>query len=391
MKLPAHLSAFAVVLALTAGPAMGADDAPVTGAPGAPPATGLPGLPSLPMPGIDMSAMTSQLPAMPAAVTNATNGMPGLEALTNLVGTTDSVATATAAGVAIQLNAFLFRDDETLGKVNRERMDLEEAEKVRANEIEKYKEKYRNDPQFGGQAAGYGGYPGAYQGYGDPNQFYQQQQREAQVTAGAEFDFYYQQLELYNRYLREVLLRGVSEEDMPDEPSYDAANLATEAVTLQQEFEKAAIALVNQQQEENSEFIERLQEREDRRLAFERWVDGKKQELFEWTEIWARNVNGQRWIGGDTTVRLNDWYQGLNVASPKPVLFTVDGNKFLVSRTPQHDVPEDTLNILSTNLTPFDLVDRDGNVKDVATERLRGTAVRAPIATPRTGTIIISD
>ena len=381
----AHLSAFAVVLALTAGPAMAADDAPVLAAPGAPPAAGLPGLPSLPMPPLDMSAVTTQLPAVPAAVTDAASGIPGLEALTNLVGTTDSPATPTAAGVAIQLNAFLFRDDETLGRVNRERMDLEEAEKVRANEIERYKEKYRNDAQFGGQAIGYGGM------YQDPNQLYQQQQREVQITAGAEFDLYFQQLELYNRYLREVLLRGVSEEDMPDEPSYDAANLPTEAVTLQQEFEKAAIALVNQQQEENSEFIERLQEREDRRLAFQRWVDSKKRELFEWTEVWARSVNGQRWIGGDTTVRLNDWYQGLNVASPKPVLFTIDGNRFLVSRTPQHDVPEDTLNILSTNLTPFDLVDRDGNVKDVATERLRGTAVRAPIATPRTGTIIISD
>ena len=391
MKRLAHISALAVVFALTAGSAMAADDGGVTAAPGAPPAAGMPGLPGLPaLPTADLSAMASQLPAVPAAVTNAASAMPGLDALTNLTGTSDSATTVSAAGVAIQLNAFLFRDDETLAKVNRERMDLEEAEKVRANEIEKYKEKYRNDAQFGGQM---GGYPGAYGagGYQDPGQYYQQQQREVQITAGAEFDFYFQQLELYDRFLREVLLRAVDAEDMPDEPSYDAANIPTEAITLQQEFEKAAIALVNQQQEENSEFIERLQEREDRRLAFEQWLQGKKQELFDWTEVWARSVNGQRWIGGDTTVRLNDWYQGLNVASPKPVLFTVDGNKFLVSRTPQQDVPENTLNILSTNLTPFDLVDRDGNVKDVATERLRGTAVRAPIATPRTGTIIISD
>ena len=383
--------------------ATAAEDASM--APGAPaqPAMGpggLPGLPQFPgglpntsaaQPAAIPSLQVLNQPAQPAQTpSSAIAGLQpltaGLDALTTA---TDTSANPSGSGVALALNAFLFRDDPKFEKVMRNRMTSEEAEKAKQNEIEIF----RNRRQTQGQQPGGLGAMPPPAAYGSPYgaQGNPQQAQADGLLAAAEFDFYFQQLELYDRYLREEVLTSLDDGEMPDEPTYEAANYLQEGVTLQDAFNKAALTQVTKQQEENLEFMERLKQREDRRDAFANWVLEKRQELDEWTRTWANNVNGTRWIGGDNVVRLNDWYYGINFNSPQPINFTIEDQKFLVSRTPQRDVPEDTLNILSTNLTPFDIISKDGYVKDVATERLKGTAVRAPLDSPRQGTIEIAD
>ena len=383
--------------------ACAAEDAAMAPGAAAQPATGPGGLPSLPqLPGVPSapnaqpagipSLQVLNQPAQPAPTpSSAIDGLQpltaGLDALTTA---TETSSAPSGSGVALALNAFLFRDDQKYEKVMRNRMSSEEAEKAKQNEIEILRNKRQTQgqqPGGMGMAAPMGDpYGSPYGAQGNP----QQVQAES-LTAAAEFDFYYQQLELYDRYLREEVLTGLDDDEMPDEPTYEASNYLQEGVTLQDAFNKAALTQVTKQQEENLEFMERLRQREDRRDAFANWVQEKREELDEWTHTWSNNVNGTRWIGGDNVVRLNDWYYGINFNSPQPINFSIEGKKFLVSRTPQRDVPEDTLNILTTNLTPFDIISKEGYVKDVATERLKGTAVRAPREMPREGTIEISD
>ncbi|PKO15647.1 hypothetical protein CVU37_12535 [candidate division BRC1 bacterium HGW-BRC1-1] len=362
---------------------------------------GLPALPELPaalppsapaaQPGAIPSLEVLNQPAQPAAAAPS-SAIAGLQPLTAGLDSISTAPEASAApsgsGVAVALNAFLFRDDQNFEKVMRNRMSSEEAEKAKQNEIEIL----RNRRQTQGQQPG-GAPMIAQDPYASPygGQVNQQQGAADSMLAAAEFDFYYQQLELYDRYLREQVLSDLDEEDMPDEPTYEASNYLQEGVTLQDAFNKAGLTQVTKQQEENLQFMERLNKRKDRREAFANWVLEKRQELDQWTLTWTNNVNGSRWIGGDTAVRLNDWYYGINFNSPQPINFSVEDNKFLLSRTPQRDVPEDTLNIISTNLTPFDIISKDGYVKDVSTERLKGTAVRAPREAPREGTIEIAD
>ncbi len=385
--------------------ATAAEDAAMAPPAPAPPAIGPGGLPALPelpvglpnpsapagQPAAIPSLQVLNQPASPAATPSSAVG--GLQPLTAGLDSITATAPASSAapsgsGVAVALSAFLFRDDQSFDKVMRNRMSTEDAEKAKKNEIEIL----RNKRQSQGQQPGAAPLP-AQNPYGSPYgaQGNQPQGQGDSILAAAEFDFYYQQLELYDRYLREQVLSDLVGSEMPDEPTYEASNYLQEGVTLQDAFNKAGLTQVTKQQEENLQFKERLDQRRDRRDAFANWVQEKRLELDEWTHTWANNVNGSRWIGGDSVVRLNDWYYGINFNSPQPIKFSVEGQKFLVSRTPQRDVPEDTLNVISTNLTPFDIISKDGYVKDVSTERLKGTAVRAPIEMPKERTIDIGD
>ncbi len=337
------------------------------------PATGgVPPLPALPTLGVAADTSTSPGAAAP----------PGLAALgASLTAALDTSTTDTTSGAGVQaptsLYTFLYRDDQDMSMVIREKVDYDEALKVKDAEVQKLSAKYAGAQPQGGAV---------YGPYGQ-----QQQQQGADPRAGGEWDFYFQQLELYDRYVREVVLKGLTEDQLPGEPSYDASDPYTQRNEIKKEFERSAVQFLNQQRDEQADFDDRLQKREDRRRAYYEWLSDQQRDLADWTNVWARKVNGNRWVGGDVAVRLNDWYYGVNFATAQAVALNVGENRFLVSRQPQPDVPKDTLNVLSTNLTPYDLIDRDGNVKSAEVERMKGKAVHEPGSTARRGTIEISD
>jgi hypothetical protein len=275
--------------------------------------------------------------------------------------TQTAATTATAASVGPVNNyEFLFRDDADIGVV-REKYSYEDAEKIKQGEISRFITKY----QVPGQ---------------------QQQQQGQDPRAGAEFDFYFEQFELYNRYVKERLLPEVT--DLPT-PTYDAANYLQERQDLQAEYNKAALELVNDQSEENQDFYDRLQQREDRRRAYYEWIVDQQRELDEWAQVWARRVNGLRWNTApeQQPVRRDDWYYGVNFASADPKIVHIEGQEYVVSQDPQRKVSPTQLNVISSNLTPYDIIDRNGQMKNPNMERLRGTIVHSPDDLPVTGTL----
>ena len=66
-------------------------------------------------------------------------------------------------------------------------------------------------------------------------------------------------------------------------------------------------------------------------------------------------------------------------------MVNVDGHIYLVSAEPLRKVPPEQLNVISSNLTPYDIIDRNGFMKTPQMERLKGTIARPPEAT--TGTL----
>jgi hypothetical protein len=275
--------------------------------------------------------------------------------------TTDTATSGTAATAGpTDSYQFLFREDKELGVV-REKYAMEQAEQLKQQEIDRLYEKYRSG---GAQpvtpvapAPGQPPQPGAP----DPN-------------ARAAWDYYFAQLEMYSNYVKEKLLAGAK--DLP-ELTYDANNAAQDWLTLSKAYNEAAIAVVNEQYNENRAFYDRLQEREDRRRDFYEWLSANQREVEEWTGLWARKVNGSRWADGEP-VRRDDWYYGVDFNSADPVAIKIDQQNYLVSREPQHKVPHEQLNVLSTNLTPYDIIDATGSLKNPDMERLRGTLVAPP-------------
>lgn len=273
---------------------------------------------------------------------------------------TSSEGAATTAPASpsgeIPLYSFLFREMED-GTVRREKypQSVAETEVVR-NEID------RLTLQFAGN-----------------------QQQGVDPRAGAIWDFYFQQLELYYRYMRDTVLVGV---ESVDEPTYDTANFAQERIDLENAYKQAAQFIVNKQYNENLEFYDRLQQREDRRRAFYEWLATVSRRVDERAADWGRKVHGANWAAGELPTNTADWYYGINFAAEGGVTVTIDGITYVLSREPLKRVPPDEVNITSTNLSPYDILNRDGTRKTAETERPRVAPAAAP-STPATGTIRI--
>ncbi|MGI8908393.1 MAG: hypothetical protein ACR2IE_18115 [Candidatus Sumerlaeaceae bacterium] len=272
--------------------------------------------------------------------------------LANDAGTTETTSTVAATG-PIETYQFLFREDPDLGIV-REKVAFDQAEQLKQQEIDRLY--------------------ATYQQPGQPAQVAPQQPGQADPKAGAAWDFYYEQLEMYDKYVKEKLLAGA--EDLP-ELTYDASTAAQEWLDLATAFNQAAIQVVNEQYNENRAFYDRLQEREDRRRNFYEWLSANQRAVDEWTGLWARKINGTRWADGES-VRRDDWYYGLDFNSAEAVAIRIDQQDYLVSREPQSNVPREQLNVLSSNLTPYDIIDATGTLKNPEMERLRGTMVIPP-------------
>jgi hypothetical protein len=284
-----------------------------------------------------------------------------------LLSATDSSTTGTTGTVStgpIETFEFLFRLDDELGPV-REKFPSDEAQQRKNQEIQRLIPKYQ-----GQQAQGGPGPNGQPQGQ-DPR-------------AGAEWDFYYEQIELYSQYVRERVLAGVN--DLP-QPTYEASNALQEAVDLKEAYNKAAITLVSDQFNENRDFYDRLDAREDKRRNYYEWIAGQQRNLDEWAKIWERKVNGSQWAGG-VPVRRDDWYYGTNFATKQPVEININERSYVLSDKPVSHVNEGQLNVITSNLSPYDIIDRNGVLKTPEMERLRGSIVRPPAEeTGSTGTV----
>ena len=345
--------------------------------------------------------------ALPGATTAAPTPPPigNLDPEAAEAASSDTTASVASSAAPSQLYSFLFIEDPEYGIV-RHKFTNDVAERLKENEIQQLLEKRRNmqggnalgggltgmDPAMGGMmmdpammdptmydpamgaavdptlyAAG-AGVGGATQGATVANDA---------LRAAAEWDFYYSQLEMYDRFVREKLIPNAEPDDLP-ELAYNAANALQERQDLFESYQEESITQNNVDFNENKEFYERLQKREDRRIAFRQWLLHKQNEVAEWAEVWARNVFGTRWADGEE-VRIDDWYYGTDFNSAQPVLIAIDDREYVVSRQPAGRLQEGQLNVISSNLTPYDIIDNNGYLKNPVMETHRGTLVIPPV------------
>ncbi len=367
--------------------------------PGAPPVLpGLPGAPVSPF-GTTGAPTDEAIPTPPPLGAMDFGASPG-----SLADTTSTVANAAAPS---QLYEFLFIEDPDYGVV-RQKFEAGVAKNLKQQEINRLLDLRRagqlpgggvdipgvtplGDPALGGLGggdpmlgmdglAGIGGVLNA----GLTN--------ESAVRAAAEWDFYYQQLEMYDLYIRQKLIPDA--EDLPT-LEYTAANALQERQDLFESYQEAAIQQNNTDYNANKEFYERLQKREDRRQAYINWTRLVQRQVTEWSEVWAREVFGTRWADGEV-VRVDDWYYGTDFNSAQPVLVAIDDREYVISRQPLRNLQDGQLNVISSNMTPYDIIDSNGYLKNPVMETLRGTLVIPPAppvysTNAPTGTIEIFD
>ncbi len=336
--------------------------APAPAPAAAAPAAGLSPLPSLaPLDGGTAQAPPATQPQgglapLPPAG-EAVGTPPPLPSLGSVTEEASETTTAVAGAPAgpIELYEFLFVAHDEYG-VLREKMSVEEAKKIKDKEIASLAQKYGN-PQAGAQ-----------------------QQQGADPRAFASWDFYFQQLELYGRYVKEQLLPNASE-DLPD-PDFNVSS--QEAVVanrkdLKTAYDKAAQEEVNRQRDENLEFYERLQRREDVRKKYLEWLAQQDQDLTRWATAWGRRANASRWVAAEGKFSRDDWYYGTNFGVGQPLEVQIGGQQFVYSAEPVSDVSEAQVNILTQHVSPYDIVGPDGEIRTRESELQRGTLVEPPL------------
>lgn len=308
------------------------------------------------------AALPGALPGAPAAPGQAVPTPPPLDQI-SLPGATTQAGGASSAAAPSQLYTFLFVELPDYGIV-RHPFHADVADNLKRQEITRLRQN-RRGPQPGAGVLGVE--PGLGPDLG------RQQSGPAQ-TAAAEWDFYYNQLEMYDKFVREKLIPGAK--DLP-ELAYDAANALQERQDLFESFQQASIEQSTEEYNANRQFYERLAQREDRRRAYLEWLELSQKEVEDWAEVWARKVYGTRWADGEE-VRLDDWYYGKDFNSANPVLVAINNREYVVSRQPVERLKDGQLNVISSNLTPYDIIDANGEMKNPVMETLRGTIVLPP-------------
>lgn len=352
----------------------------VAPAPVAAPA-GFPALPAT-LGGAPAPLDNSTLPGLPGtAPAAAAPTPPPLGTINAQDGADTSVGSASSASALPQLYTFLFIDDPDYGIV-RQKFENSVAERLKEDEIKRLMGNRQQGQQpLGGAAilgvtplnAGDMGISPAEMGLAAGGPVGMVNSGPA-TRAAAEWDFYYNQLEMYDKFVREKLVPNA--ENLP-ELQYDSTNVLQERQDLFESFQEAAITQSTADSNDNKEFYERLSKREDRRRAYLDWLALKRREVEDWSDVWARRAYGTRWADGEE-VRLDDWYYGKDFNSAKPVLVEIDDREYVISRQPVRNLQEKQLNVISTNLTPYDIIDANGELKNPVMETLRGTLVIPP-------------
>jgi hypothetical protein len=302
---------------------------------------------------------------------------PPLPSLTEAM--TGAAEGATSTGVAapaapLELYEFLYLKHDDYGPV-RLKVTPDEAEKIHQKEVALLKKEF---PTQGGAQGGM-----------------QQGQQVDPTAVTAEWDYYFEQLQLYSEYVKEVLLPE-KKEDL-DDPDYEVSKMddaVQKRTELKQSYDKKAQEAMNEQRDENAAFYERMQKREDRRKRYYEWIASQQHELDEWAKVWARKGNATKWVSASGEINRDDWYYGTNFNPGEPMSTTIEGQTFVFSSEPARGVSQTELNVLSTNLTPYDILDQNGVIKNPETERARGTLVEPPAEptpTPTPGIIQTSE
>ncbi len=373
-RLVGGVIATAVLVALNGAPGWGAEDAEARppAEPGMAPATApaLPGAGLQPLPSAMPSAPLAGLPSLPDLGTQggqeapdfSTAVPPPLPSLGELGSMEAPTTGSTTPAAPLEIYEFLYVKHDDYGPT-RIKLTPKEAEEIKSKETALLMREFPGAPQA-----------------------QQQQGQQDASRAFAEWDFYCQQLQLYAEYVKEVVLPEKKDDlDDPDFSMNSLEDAVQKRTDLKTSYEKKAQEFANEQRDENIAFYERIQQREDRRKRYYEWLTSQKKELDEWARIWARKANSTRWVTASGEVRRDDWYYGVNFNPGEPVQTTIDGQKFVFSSEPAPGVAADELNVLSTNLTPYDILDANGVLKNPQTERLRGTLIEPPAAPSSTG------
>ena len=165
------------------------------------------------------------------------------------------------------------------------------------------------------------------------------QQQYSDPRAVAEWQFYWEQMKLWERYIQKRLFRGQAlQATVKDMNFVDPGSIDAQLQDLYNSHVEQAKSVVYKYYNNYISLLSRIEDRIWEREVYRSWVERNTQKLHEFASEWLRRFTGEE--------------------------IEVEGKVFLVSPQPLKNVPPGKVNIVTTNLTPYDLLNEDGTIKE---------------------------
>lgn len=164
------------------------------------------------------------------------------------------------------------------------------------------------------------------------------QQQYSDPRAVAEWQFYWEQLKLWERYIQKRLFRGQNlKASVKDMNFVDPSTIDSQLQDLYNVHVEQSQKVMYTYYNRYLSLLSRIEDRIWGREVYRSWVERNTQKLHEFASEWLRRFTGEE--------------------------IEVEGKVFLVSPQPLKNVPPGKVNIVTTNLTPYDLLNEDGTIK----------------------------
>jgi hypothetical protein len=180
----------------------------------------------------------------------------------------------------------------------------------------------------------------------------------------AEWTFFYNQLELWNKYVEESVLRvPLKEEEKPDyNPATAETNLATVIQNLEKQAKTVSESLYKKYRNPSPVepgLVDRIEKSNQEREFYLKWLEERENDMLQFVETWRRQYDG-------TEIRINDVQYLVRNVKDRPS--DIDDDHFRASMPDNAvlvEVPKAKL------VTPFDLINPDGTLKTPDDQRAR--------------------
>jgi hypothetical protein len=165
------------------------------------------------------------------------------------------------------------------------------------------------------------------------------QQNGWDPLAMAEWMAYYEQLDLWQIYVEEVVLNREIDSYVGDIsfPDLDHTGVKEAIEGIHDSALKAAEEETKALTQKAIDLVTRLEERKNRRITYWDWRRDQQDLFLEYAERWLRQSEG---------LEIN-----------------IDGNIYLISSQPIERAPRNVVPIVTSKLTPYDIFNDDGTLK----------------------------
>ena len=159
----------------------------------------------------------------------------------------------------------------------------------------------------------------------------------------AEWSVYYRQLAFWNRFVEESVLR----ERLPEEekPAFDLSVIDTEIDDLYEKLQEHGEAVGQKQTRIYEGIVDRIATNDKEYVEYEEWLREREEATLDFAKTWGRRYDGREIQVGKTTFLIKDAESSAFDARPGRRANVVEVTKERV-------------------LTPLDLLNRDGTVKE---------------------------